>query len=580
MDGASLTSLPLSRISTGATSTVSGKSSSRKRKERRRRAKDRSALAGVAPKHAKSVFRGGGIRSVSGNGARSSGPRFGAPDSLARCLLSYVDSEAASEAAVRTTGEYYMVLPTPDEQQKHLDLFHHEEHPWPRGVLEMIVEELELLLPVRGVRPSWNHYESIASYVGGDDSGIEWEKHPGPLFSDGGVRTKREAWDLTGRVEVLRQLRNNHFDRAPYMSGSGGRAKLTSVDKYEEKMRRGDPVGRFIRIVDVRDVVLCHSVKKALEEVYDWSDFGTALGESYFHNGGRKFAEYFRYTEQPNIYGCGIDFKRCDANFPLRLSKLIFDRLFANFTLKQLPQQVRDYIVRVHCSGTVLSPTRRHEIEIGHGLCSGAPFVSLVESIGVQLMTKVCIRAHLGLTAQQLDERLRIKALGDDQWLTFVGGALDQQTLGGYFKRLFGQEIGPDPPEGHGIAAFEFLGKRLSEHFVPYRDERETYRLLILPERPVDLPEQSLARAVGHLVDNFCNDDARCAIRKYIAHLYDLHTDLSFDAKHLGTYLREDGMYTLLQMEALDMPGIPTDAQLTKLYFGGGAGDVQFGAAI
>jgi hypothetical protein len=397
---------------------------------------------------------------------------------------------------------------------------------------------------------------------------MQWSKNPGPAYASRGYNTKAEAWAKGAKESCLEHMAKMDENTLPYLSSSGGRAKLTTREKYHSKKKRGDPVGRFIRMVDVRDVAFAHVAKKALEVHNDWSTWDTALNLSYFNDGGWEYANYFHYTTDPDIFGCGLDLKRCDANFPTQLSRKILDRLLNLLPADQVTPVRRNYLYKIHCDGFVLNPSSAHIMAVRHGLCSGAPFVSLIESLGVTTMTKVAIRWHTRESSQSLADRLRIRALGDDQWFTLRGKPVGQSVLSPLYRELFGQTIGPDTPEGMGIGAYEFLGKRLTEgRYHPWRSTNETCLLLKFPERPVNSAAQSLARAIGHLVDNFCNERARAITREHIEMLYALYPGLTWTEQDLAPFLREEGMYVLLAGRIM-FSGVPTDEDLMTLYFG------------
>jgi hypothetical protein len=460
---------------------------------------------------------------------------------------------------------HVMVLSTPEQQMLHMNLYNHEEHLMLDDTVARLEEAVDLIMAnLVGVDVDWSLEEAIQS-ISLPSNDINWSTHPGPELRARGYRTKGDAWPHVVNEVVQRadDLRNDH--RQPFLSASGGRAKLTTLDKYEQKMGQGEPVGRFIRMVDLRDVALCTTVKKALESQNDWSSFGTALGESYFHNGGRKYADFFGYISDPDRWGCGLDLKKCDAFFPQLLSNMIFDRLFGAFDDNQLPYHLREYIKEVHCHGQVVG-SDRNVYSLDHGLCSGAPFTSLVESLGVQALTMVAISRHEGTDVSTVFRELKIKTLGDDQWFTYPR-PIGRAHLGPLYLSLFGLEIG-ETPEGYGLEAYEFLGKKLDFHFRPYRESDTTFYQLRFPERPVDSASQSLARAVGHLVDNFNNDNVRYAVRQYIALLQSFYPGLTYTATDLRPYLREDGMYQLFQTEvSMNFTSVPSDAEISSLYF-------------
>jgi hypothetical protein len=464
---------------------------------------------------------------------------------------------------------HVMVLSTPEQQMLHMNLFMHEEHPIDDRILARLNRAVNKILEgIEPVDPDWTMDSAIRGVSTTDDT-CNWESHPGPELRSRNFRTKADAWPRVMEETVRRVSDVQTSSRRPYLSATGGRAKLSTLEKYERKTRAGEPVGRFIRMVDLRDVVICGVAKSALEEQNDWSNFGTALGESYFHNGGRRYAEYFGYTANPCIWGCGLDLKKCDAHFPLKLSEMIFDKLFSRFTEAQLPLSVRDYIKAVHCNGSVIGADR-NVYNISHGLCSGAPFTSLIESIGVQALTFVAI-AELEGTLESVMESIRIKTLGDDQWFTYPR-EVGQAELGPQYLLLYGLEIG-ETPEGRGLAHYEFLGKFLTEDFRPYRPETVTYYQLRFPERPIESASQSLARAVGHLIDNFCNLSARHVVREYILLLKSFYPGLAYTAADLAPFLREDGMYQLFQARTqIQFVSVPTDAEIEELYFGDSPG--------
>jgi len=460
--------------------------------------------------------------------------------------------------------ENIMVLATAEEQHLHLNLFDHPEHKWRKEVEDVVDLWIHSTLgDLPFVPDDWDIISALETAL--EDGVIEGKKHPGPLWRDLGFKNKEEAWlggALGQSVTIALRLQNGE-DLDPRLSGPGGRAKLTTKIKYEKKVANGDPVGRFIRMVDVCDVAIAGVLKKALDSIIDWSQW-TALGLSYFAGGGRQYAEYFRYDVHPDIEGCGLDMSKCDARFPVLLTEKLMWHLFKCFNGK-ISKQTMQYVIRVHCDSICVDPKLSTVRTIKHGLCSGAPFTSLLESLGVLCMTDCCLFFWNGRWRSDL----RLKSLGDDQWMTATDDLPDTSEFRTLMWDLFGQIINEDTPRGIGINEYEFLGKRLTPQYFPWRDDEETVLQLVYPEREVQTVEQSFARGCGLLIDNFFNRDARYALRHHLNYLYDNYGVDSVPWESIARAASEGGMWMLTEARdhmMLEEIRAMTDLELCKLY--------------
>jgi hypothetical protein len=438
---------------------------------------------------------------------------YPAPDRYVESFL----SEFYPDYWLRANDDWCMVGSTRDQQYAHLRQFDRLPHDVDDEVLVMCDEELELFFKDLPQIP-------LPKFISLD--GLNWSASPGyQWIQKGNWRTKSEAWiGGAGQCykERLSELLNNNTELIPFPHLAGGRGKLVNREKARRKLNKGEAVGRLIQMSDVVDVALCSHWSYPLHKLFSSADFGIAMGKSWTHEGAEHYIDMFNYTHERR-WSLGLDFRKYDGNVPTFLVKRIFKRLRSMFIDGRSPRYDAywQYMEDMHMRANIIM-SDGFEFQLPHGLSTGCPFVSLIQSIATLMILRVSTRILLeksqyGISHdcfQKID--YRDQSLGDDSWLSMIytdelRDLLSVEQYSTIILDAFGVTVSVDKTySGTTYKDMYFLGKHVKLHrmrCIPWRPIEETYRRWYWPEHDIKTPQHSFDRTYGLMFDNaFCPD--------------------------------------------------------------------------
>jgi hypothetical protein len=446
--------------------------------------------------------------------------------------------EEMPDSYLRNERDYVNVRSTTEQQLRHLAQYNRAPHEFDPKVWADITQQIDEWFEAAGTVQISTNVEDVV---------LEMDTSPGYTYKKHGFKSKGDAWPARpegggASTEAQRMVEALHAGRKidPHWSYATGRSKRTRYTKLESAERDGSfkPFGRLIQACDVRDVAVAQLWLAPWNRKVTEADYGLALGKSFFNKGGQYYAEYFSLAQ--DVLGIGLDASKYDANFPTRVAEYIFEKLRSHTLTEEgrpLSEQYRDFCVEMHCHPKIVTPLG-DLVQLHHGLCTGASFTSLIESIGtwalVRVATARAIDSQDDVTEILRSIKFRIQTLGDDSFATMLRRAVrpngepysvedcvSLDVLSAYSKENFGIPISSEKSmRGYGYEAFEFLGKKINRRNEPTRQRvLKTALSLKYPERPVKSGHHAYTRAVGLLIDNALSTGARKLCYKYLVWL-------------------------------------------------------------
>ena len=438
------------------------------------------------------------------------------PDQWVREFLRSHENMTEDTFFLRHEKVHVMVNATQDELIAHLESYDREpmkaQPRWFRRRGHHVLSSA-----MRWAPGTFGSMENALSAEAISSLSLNWPAKPGPHYKLKGFATKRAAWDggaMQETADVVASLLAG-TPRIARCAAAGGRAKLTTKEK--QSTTRG--IGRLVWEMDVVDVAVSSLILAPINAWHQASSNITSLGDTHLYQGGSRLAKYFGYSkDDTSQFGVGTDARKLDSSLREWLTNCIFDHFRSGFSdgWDGKYDTLWSFIKQMHVGGRVHLPGGIL-FNVPTGMCSGAPFVSIVECYYTEFMHRMalidCIRSQFRATfygaATYLRKYLQIKCLGDDNWFTTPGAPFDLESvyrpviLSRSIQHRFGVEIRTDKTySGRGLSAYYYLSRKLWGSWTSVREPRETLLRWKYAERRVPDVEASYVRAVGLWIDN------------------------------------------------------------------------------
>lgn len=422
---------------------------------------------------------------------------------------------------------------------------------------------------------------------------LEWQAGPGPLAREAGCKTKRDAWHgLCYREETCDDLDRLLSNQTlfPRPACPGGRGKLTQYKKREENPNAS--FGRLVWEMDTRDVALAMLSLNPVTSYFARHDHGLAIGKTYLYRGSTRYFRYFRYHQNPGIYGAGVDLRRMDSTVPNWWTEYLITRMREKFVdgLDERYDEYFAYLINLHCGGELFMPDGVW-VSVPEGSCSGCPWVQVIQSILSVILTacgitrEICrgVGRKVKRVAAYVFSHLRIQTLGDDQWFTWDGGYQSCVSVRGIARcadEIFQMEVSQEKSqEGRGVGCYFFLSRKLTPlGLLSYRDPLETLLRWKYSEVLIRGPDESYAHALGLLLDN-PHPEVHPVLEDYLEWL-EYRWGVDPDAIDLKRFSHSDMLYPITAALGTTKVQRLNYREILSLYFSVRAEDSWFGGDL
>nr|AHA82550.1 RNA-dependent RNA polymerase [Heterobasidion RNA virus 6] len=345
-----------------------------------------------------------------------------------------------------------------------------------------------------------------------------------------GLLDAREAWEKLMRGEAV----------TPQLNRIGGRGKLTTKKKFEASGEK-PTAGRLIFMTGHRDLLLNGVTEQLLTNAYRPDEYPVSVGNSWWHDGCRRFFERFKKWE---LFHC-FDAAKFDSSLPPWLIKISLNILRSAFSDAWNPKY--DAYWEFVFQGLVYAPVYLDNglmfIRNG-GSTSGHSFNTLMQSICTLVMIYACMIELLGADrAEEVFKNMWAEGLGDDQHTGMSGPLVkyDIDDIAPVALAIAGIDWTGDKSFNTGrlvdtklgdFQGTQYLGKYFrildedvggirAQGVVPYRPFDETFLRLYYPERGDQGWTDAWMRAIGHYADGAGNPETREFLEGYLDWLED-----------------------------------------------------------
>jgi len=341
---------------------------------------------------------------------------------------------------------------------------------------------------------------------------------PGWYYRQRGYRSKDDSYEEAlddARVAMDKIHKGQRIRSRPFVAG--GRARLVSSAASAKK-------GRMIQAQDFRDFLITASYAQPMTE-HLLSVPEISVGYSHFNLG---YDKMFREMQE-NVWA--TDYSSYDAGQRNTLLGFALRILFSCFKRDPNHTNLEQFVIDSVQVRDVIMPDGRM-FAVFTGLPSGHSMTSILNSITNFIIIQYTFRKLLfdsGLPTVEA-EFIKTRVLGDD---ALISGELDFDfaQYSQIVHSTFGISVSPLSEkskiylEGEDYSLYPtYLGKKptkVGRYYMPTRDAEETVAIAVWPEQLVEMPGQSYEIAIGLLIDNYYNIEARTEILDYLSWLCD-----------------------------------------------------------